>query len=121
MMDTSKKRVELMAPLKNYKSLNAVLGKADAVYFGVESFNMRMYSDNFKLEELNDIVKICHNHNINAYLTTNVVIYENEFSLLDQILDKAVEAEIDAVIIHDIGAIQLAKEKGLHFHISDLN
>ena len=118
MIDTSKKRVELMAPLKNYKSLNAVLGKADAVYFGVESFNMRMYSDNFKLEELNDIVKICHNHNINAYLTTNVVIYENEFSLLDQILDKAVEAEIDAVIIHDIGAIQLAKEKGLHFHIS---
>ena len=118
MTDISKRKVELMAPLKNYKSLNAVLGNADAVYFGVESFNMRMYSDNFKLEELNDIVKICHNHNINAYLTTNVVIYENELPLLEQILDKAVEAEIDAIIIHDIGAIKLAKEKGLHFHIS---
>ncbi len=118
MIDTSRKRVELMAPLKNYKSLNAVLGKADAVYFGVESFNMRMYSDNFKLEELNNIVKTCHDHNINTYLTTNVVIYENEFPLLDQILDRAVEAEIDAVIIHDIGAIQLVKEKGLDFHIS---
>jgi len=114
----SKKRVELMAPLKNYKSLTAVLGKAEAVYFGIESFNMRMYSDNFKLDELNKIVQICHNNNIKAYLTTNVVIYENEFPLLDQILDKAVEAEIDAVIIHDVGAIQLAKEKGLQFHIS---
>jgi len=114
----SKKRVELMTPLKNYKSLTAVLGKADAVYFGIESFNMRMYSDNFKLDELNKIVKICHNNNIKAYLTTNVVIYENEFPLLDQILDKAVDADIDAVIIHDIGAIQLAKEKGLQFHIS---
>ncbi|MFX0003146.1 MAG: peptidase U32 family protein [Candidatus Hodarchaeota archaeon] len=113
-----KKRVELMAPLKNYKSLNAVLGKADAVYFGVESFNMRMYSDNFKLQDLNDIVKTCHDNNIHAYLTTNVVIYENELLLLDKILDKAIEAEIDAVIIHDIGAIQLAKEKGLNFHIS---
>ncbi|MCK4380592.1 MAG: U32 family peptidase, partial [Candidatus Lokiarchaeota archaeon] len=82
------------------------------------SFNMRMYSDNFKLEELNNIVKICHNHNINAYLTTNVVIYENEFPLLEQILDRAVEAEIDAIIIHDIGAINIAKEKGLNFHIS---
>ena len=114
----SKKRVELMTPLKNYKSLTAVLGKAEAVYFGIESFNMRMYSDNFKLDELNKIVQICHNNDIKAYLTTNVVIYENEFPLLDQILDKAVEAEIDAVIIHDIGAIQLAKEKGLQFHIS---
>ncbi|MBY8985218.1 MAG: U32 family peptidase [Candidatus Lokiarchaeota archaeon] len=114
----SNKRVELMAPLKNFKSLNAIIGKTDAVYFGVEAFNMRMYSDNFKLEELNDIVKICHDNNIQAYLTTNVVIYENEFHLLEQILDKAVEAEIDAVIIHDVGALNLAKEKGLNFHIS---
>jgi len=118
MENISNKRVELMAPLKNYKSLNAVLGKADAVYFGVESFNMRMYSDNFRLDDLNKLVKTCHNHNIYTYLTTNIVIYENEFLLLDKVLDKAVEAEIDAVIIHDIGAIHLAKEKGLNFHIS---
>ena len=117
MQDVSK-RVELMTPLKNYKSLKAVLGKTDAVYFGVESFNMRMYSDNFKLEELNNIVKTCHDNNIHAYLTINVVIYENEFALLNRILDKAVEAEIDAVIIHDVGALNLAKEKGLNFHIS---
>ncbi len=118
MIDTSRKRVELMTPLKNFKSLNAVLSKAEAVYFGVESFNMRMYSDNFKLEELNNIVKKCHDYSIKTYLTTNVVIYENEFPLLEQILDKAVESEIDAVIIHDIGAIHIAKEKGLNFHIS---
>ncbi|MFW9896951.1 MAG: peptidase U32 family protein [Candidatus Thorarchaeota archaeon] len=118
MNNYSEKRVELLSPLKNFKSLNAVIDKADAVYFGVESFNMRMYSDNFKLNELNEIVRRCHDNNIRAYLTTNIVIYENEFPLLSQILDKAVEAEIDAVIIHDIGAINLAREKGLNFHIS---
>jgi len=112
------KKVELMAPLKNFKSLNAILNITDAVYFGIESLNMRMYSDNFKLEDLNEIVKICHDNNVRAYLTTNVIIYDYEFELLDQILNKAVEAEIDAVIIHDIGAIELAKEKGLKFHIS---
>lgn len=112
------KRVELMAPLKNYKSLNAVIGKTDAVYFGVESLNMRMYSDNFKLDDLGSIVKTCHNNNVHAYLTTNIIIYENELPLLEQILDKAVDAEIDAVIVHDIGAIQFAKERGLNFHIS---
>ena len=118
MLDTANKKVELMAPLKNFKSLNAVVSKADAVYFGIEAFNMRMFSDNFRLEELNNIVKKCHNNNIKAYMTTNIIIYENEFDLLNIILDKAVEAEIDAVIIHDIGAIEIVKEKGLPFHIS---
>ncbi|MFX1322026.1 MAG: peptidase U32 family protein [Promethearchaeota archaeon] len=117
MIDKDRK-VELMAPLKNYKSLNAVLKSADAVYFGIESLNMRMFSDNFKLKELNKIVNICHENNIKAYLTTNVIIYENEIELIDKILTKALEAEIDAVIVHDIGAIELAKEKGLDFHIS---
>ena len=112
------KRVELLAPLKNLKSLNAVQNNTDAVYFGVESLNMRMFSDNFKLEELPKIVKLCHNNNIITYLTTNIIIYDNEFELLENIMDKAVESEIDAAIVHDIGAIQLAKEKGLDFHIS---
>ena len=50
MLEIKQKKVELMAPLKNAKSLNAILGKADAVYFGVEAFNMRMFSDNFRLK-----------------------------------------------------------------------
>ncbi|MFX1583311.1 MAG: peptidase U32 family protein [Promethearchaeota archaeon] len=115
---SNNKNVELMAPLKNFKSLNAVIGKADAVYFGVESLNMRMFSDNFKLADLKKVVRVCHDNHINAYLTTNVIIYENEIEILDSILDKALDANIDAVIIHDVGAIQLVKEKGLAFHIS---
>jgi putative protease len=112
------KRVELMAPLKNYQSLNAVITRADAVYFGVESLNMRMYSDNFKLDELDSIVKLCHDSGVKSYLTTNVIIYENEIDLLEKLLTRAYEAEVDAIIVHDVGAIELAKERGLKFHIS---
>ena len=118
MIDQNKKKVELLTPLKNTKSLTAVLENADAVYFGVESLNMRQFSDNFKLDELNNIVKKCHDNNIKAYLTTNIIIYENELASLERVLDKAVEAEIDSVIVHDIGAIQLVKDRGLDFHIS---
>ncbi|GAH54494.1 unnamed protein product, partial [marine sediment metagenome] len=81
------------------------------VYFGVEAFNMRMFSDNFKLEDLNKIVEKCHDNNILAYMTTNVIVYENELDLLNNVLDSAVEAEIDAIIIHDIGVIETVKEK----------
>lgn len=118
MRNMNRKKVELMAPLKNLKSLNAVVETADAVYFGVEGLNMRMFSDNFKLNNLQNIVKKCHENEIKAYLTTNIIMYENEFELLDKMLEKAVEAEIDAIIVHDIGTIELAKEKGLNFHIS---
>ena len=112
------KRVELLVPLKNVKSLSATLNNADSVYFGVESLNMRMFSDNLKVDELPKIVKLCHDNNVKAYLTTNVIIYDNEFELLEKIMNSAMEAEIDAVIVHDIGAIQLAKDRGLDFHIS---
>jgi putative protease len=112
------KKVELLAPLKNFKSLNAVLENADSVYFGLEGLNMRMFSDNFKQEELVKICKTCHDSGIKAYLTTNVIIYENEFDLLNQVLDHAVEAEVDGIIVHDIGAIELIRKKGLEFHVS---
>jgi len=112
------KKVELLAPLKNFKSLNAVLQNADSVYFGLEGLNMRMFSDNFKQEELVKICKTCHDSGIKAYLTTNIIIYENEFDLLNQVLDHAVEAEVDGIIVHDIGAIELIKEKSLEFHVS---
>ncbi len=112
------KRVELLAPLKNLKSLNAVLNKADAIYFGVESLNMRMFSDNFKLNELTSIVKKCHDNNLKAYLATNVIVYENELEMMEKIINESVNAEIDAVIVHDIGAIELIKDSGLEFHIS---
>jgi len=79
---------------------------------------MRIFSDNFKLKNLPTIVKQCHQNNVKAYLTTNIVIYDNEFELLEKIITHASEAEIDAVIAHDVGAIELAKEKGLKFHIS---
>ena len=111
-------RVELMVPAKNWKSLKAMIGNADAVYFGIEILNMRMMADNFKLDELPKIVKFCHEKNIRAYLTTNIIIYENEIEVLSQVLDEASAADIDAVIVHDVGAIELAKEKNLDFHIS---
>lgn len=110
--------VELLAPLKNFKSLSAVLDSADSVYFGIEDLNMRSYADNFKLHDLAKIVKKCHKSNIKAYITLNVIVYENEFNYLEKILEKSVEAKIDAIIVHDIGVIDLIKQKGLDFHIS---
>ncbi|MBD3214966.1 MAG: hypothetical protein GF311_20310 [Candidatus Lokiarchaeota archaeon] len=69
MAQNKDKQVELMTPLKNLKSLNAVLNSANAVYFGVEDLNMRSFSDNFQLKDLAYIVQKCHDNKLKAYLT----------------------------------------------------
>jgi U32 family peptidase len=112
------KEVELLLPAKNLKSIKAVEGYANAVYFGSDTLNMRMRADNFSLESIPELVKHCHSVDLKAYLTTNVIIYEHELDLLSKTFKIASESEIDAVIIHDMAAIGVAKEHNLPFHIS---
>ncbi|MFX1378448.1 MAG: peptidase U32 family protein [Promethearchaeota archaeon] len=112
------KKVELLAPAKNLKAIKAAMKYADSVYFGVEKFNMRMRSDNFSLEDLDKVVEFCHRNNLKVYLTTNILIYDSELNLLREIIERSRDVGVDAVIVHDIAAIQMAKEVGISFHIS---
>lgn len=122
--DLSEKKVELLAPAKNFMAIKASAPYADAIYFGVNEFNMRMNADNFLLDELPKIVELCHNpknpshRHRKAYLTTNIVIYEDEISNLRKVIQKAFDVGIDGVIVHDMAAIRIAKEVGIPFHIS---
>jgi putative protease len=112
------KKVELLAPAKNIKAIKAAMKYADSVYFGIKKFNMRMRSENFLLADLNKVVKFCHNNGLKVYLTTNILIYDNELDFLREIIEKSKEAGVDAVIVHDLAAIQIAKEVDIPFHIS---
>jgi len=112
------KKVELMAPAKNIKSIKAGLKFADSFYFGAKEFNMRAQADNFTKEELDRAVRLCHDNGLKAYLTTNILIYENELNDILQTIEYANGINFDAVIVHDIAAIQYAKDIGIPFHIS---
>ena len=112
------KRVELLAPAKNLKAIKAASKYADSVYFGIEKFNMRMRSENIALEDLANVVDFCHEKDLKAYLATNILIYDNELTYLRNILERARDVNMDAVIIHDLAALEIAKQIGIKFHIS---
>jgi putative protease len=113
------KKVELLAPAKNFKAIKAASKYADSVYFGIaRKFNMRMRSENIALENLNKTVDFCHGNDLKAYLTTNILLYDNELELLREVIEKSKNAGIDAVIVHDFAAIEIAKEEQIPFHIS---
>jgi len=112
------KKVELLAPAKNFKTIKAASQFADSVYFGIEKFNMRRRSENIALDDLHKVVDFCQKNDLKTYLATNILIYDNDIEFLRRIIEKSKEAGIDAVIVHDLAAIQIAKENDIPFHIS---
>ena len=111
--------VELLAPARDLTCLKTAIDYgADGVYCGLKEFNMRATAKNFSRRELKEGVKIAHDNNRKIYLCLNTVIYEKDLKKLEEVLDFAVESEVDAVIASDIGAMMLARDYGLRVHAS---
>ncbi len=109
-----------MAPAGSFESLSAALRSgADSVYFGVGELNMRARaSANFTRDDLRKVARLCHAAGAKAYLTCNVIVYDEEMEEMRALCDEAVKAGIDAVIASDISVISYAYSIGLPVHIS---
>ena len=101
------KRPELIAPIQDWKTLKYVQDLPDAIYFGIQKYNMRKRARNFKKNQLKEIVNFCHEKcpPIKTYLATNILIYNDELKDLRILLTEAKEAGIDAIIAHDLATI----------------
>ena len=77
--------VELLAPAGNFISLRAVLENgADAVYFGLDDYNMRANAKNFGIDDLKDVSKIAKEYGAKTYLCTNIILNEKLAYELDE-------------------------------------
>jgi putative protease len=115
------RRPQLLAPAGDWPALRAAAANgADAVYFGVEAFNARMRAANFRRHELPELVSWLHARGIQAYLTLNVLVFEEELQQAGELVLAAAEAGVDALIVQDIGLALLARDlvPGLAIHAS---
>lgn len=112
--------IEIMAPAGSYEALAAAIAAgADAVYFGVGRLNMRAHSAaNFTTDDIPQIVGRAHEAGVKAYMTVNTVMYDDEMQEMHELIDRAREAGIDAVIVSDMAAILYAYRTGVEVHIS---
>lgn len=119
-MKRKREDYEIMAPVGSYESLAAAIqGGANSVYFGIEGLNMRSKSsNNFTVNDLHAIVKICQEKGLKSYLTVNTIIYENDLTLMKEILNQAKKANVTAIIAADVAVMIYAKEIGLEIHLS---
>ena len=113
-------RLEIMAPAGNFECLQAAIqGGADSVYFGVGNLNMRSHSaNNFAVEDLPEVCRICREAGIKSYLTVNITFYNEDLEPMRQLLKSAREAGVTAVIASDMAAIMEARRLGIEVHIS---
>lgn len=118
MKSKNKQKLELLAPAGNFKSLvTAINAGADAVYFGIEGFNMRSRAKNFKISDFQKIKKICDDNKVKKYLALNIIIYDQELKKVENIIKKS-KGYVDAIICSDFSVIMLCKRYKIPFHIS---
>lgn len=110
---------ELLAPAGNWEMLvTAVNAGADAIYFGVDILNMRANAKNFTIDELKEITEYCREHNVDAHLTVNSIVYNDELQQLDELIRRAKESGVALVICWDMSVIDMCLKYDMPFCIS---
>lgn len=110
---------EILAPAGDFTCLQAALDAgADAVYFGLDAFNMRVSSGvNFKPADLPEISRRCRAAGVKSYLTLNSIMFESEADAVEKTIADA-KPHVDAFIVSDWGVVELCKKHSVPFHIS---
>lgn len=120
MTDTALQRqdVELLAPAGDWDCMRAAVANgADAVFFGVEKFNARARANNFRMDELSEIMAFLHSYGVKGFLTFNILVFENELDDARELIDACVDAGVDAVIVQDLGLVKMIREISPDFPI----
>ena len=104
-------KIEILAPAGGFDSvLAAVRSGADAVYLGEKRFSARASAKNFSDEELRQATAYCHIHGVKVYVTLNTIVFDEEFSSLADAIKAAARADVDALIVQNMGVARLARQ-----------
>ena len=115
------RRPEILSPAGDFDKLRyAVAYGADAVYFAGKLFGMRAAANNFDEDALRAAVAYAHARGVKCYVTVNIMPSNAELAALPAYLELLQDAQVDALIVADVGVVALAKRHALRvpLHIS---
>jgi len=115
------KKPELLAPAGNLQSFYAAVASGcDAVYLGGKNFGARAFSNNFDNDSILEAVNYAHLYGVKVYVTCNTLIYEDEVEEFMEYIDFLHSSSVDAVILQDIGMLDLIRKTypNLEIHAS---
>ena len=102
--------IELLAPAGSFDALKAAVeAGANAVYLAGEKFGARAYAENFAGEQLFKAVEFAHLRGVAVHVTVNTIIADSEFDEFAEYLKFLRRANVDALLVQDLGAASIAK------------
>lgn len=105
-------RPELLVPAGNFeKFLVALRYRADAVYLGGSSLNLRAGSCGFSWDELGRALDLAHAQGVLVYYCLNALARENDLAPVREILAALRRYPIDGLIVADPGIFILARQE----------
>jgi len=117
-MGISFKKPELIAPAGDMEKLKiAVEYGADAVYAGIDGFNLRMGASNFNLHEIKYATDWVHRREKKIYIALNIFARNYHIRRIQSYLKDLAGIPVDAVVVADPGILQLVKEIAPHIPI----
>ena len=103
-------QIEILAPAGGFPSVEAAVRcGADAVYLGAKVLNARRNAANFDDLSLEETVKYCHERDVKVHLTLNTLMYDSEIRQAAEVIEQACRADVDAVIVQDMGVVSLLR------------
>jgi 23S rRNA 5-hydroxycytidine C2501 synthase len=106
-MQKTRKHLELLAPAKNADfGIEAINHGADAVYIGGPAFGARAKAPN-TVADIARLVKHAHRYHAEVFVALNTIFHDNELEGVHQLVQHLYEAEVDALIVQDMGLLEL--------------
>ncbi len=104
---------ELLAPAGDWDCVRAAIENgADAVYFGLDvGYNARARATNFTLDDLPGLMQLLHRRGLKGYATLNTLVFSDELDAFGRAVDAVAKAGVDAVLVQDVGAALLVRER----------
>lgn len=99
--------IELLAPAKDLESgIAAINHGADAVYVGAPAFSARVSAAN-TIEDIEQLCRHAHLYHAHVHVALNTILTDSELEQARKIVYKLYEAGADALIIQDMGLLQI--------------
>ncbi len=103
--------MEILSPAGNMECfISALEGGANAIYLSGKNFGARAFANNFTNDEIIEAINLAHKYKVRVYVTVNTLIYEDEVDTFMDYIDFLHKNNVDAIIIQDIGMLDLVRK-----------
>lgn len=100
-------KVSLLAPARSLEAgIMAINHGADEVYIGAPKFSARQAAGN-SIEDITALIQYAHKFNVKVFVALNTLLFDREMDDALEIIWQIYHAGADALIIQDLGLLQL--------------